>query len=240
MNMLAEMKDNRVLTVADYEARIMLYKEQIGTGYIGIGRTLLEAKKSGTIPHGQWESWVTGVTGLSMRQAQRCMQAAIEIREGSAMARLEMSKALMLLSSGLDEDQREEIAGKAADGGETVKELKEEIRQTKLRLVQESGAAAEIREALKNAKTEAEQLRQQMSAQLDAFNQARQEAADQAYRRGSEDAEEEARRKARLEQSDMLGQIGKLNSEIRLLQRELDVSKRHRRQSRSARSVSWR
>ena len=55
----------RAMTVADYEARIYLYREQAVTGYIGIGRTLNEAKAAGVVPHGAWESWVEGVTGQS-------------------------------------------------------------------------------------------------------------------------------------------------------------------------------
>ena len=129
MTMLAKETEGRVLALADYEARIHLYKEQIGTGYIGIGRTLNEAREAGVVPHGQWESWVTEVTGLTPRQAQRCMQAAREIRDGSQLARLEMSKALLLLSSGLDEDTREEVAKAAADEGATVKRLRQEIRE---------------------------------------------------------------------------------------------------------------
>ena len=125
------MNETRVLTVADYEARIHLYKEQIGIGYIGIGRTLNEAKESGLVPAGQWEAWMVDVTGLTVRQAQRCMQAAREIKDGSAMARLEMSKAMRLLSSGLDEDQREELAAKASQDELTVKELEAEIRKLK-------------------------------------------------------------------------------------------------------------
>lgn len=128
MTMLAEQKNVNVLTLADYEARIRLYKEQIGTGYIGIGRTLNEAKAAGVVPHGEWETWVERTTGLSPRNAQRCMQAAREIKDGSALARLEMTKALMLLSSGLDEESRETVAREAADESATVKELRERIK----------------------------------------------------------------------------------------------------------------
>ena len=123
--------ENKILTVADYEARIHLYREQIGIGYIGIGRTLIEAKEAGVVPAGQWEAWVQDVTGLTVRQAQRCMQAAREIKDGSALARLEMSKAMRLLSSGLDEDQREELAAKASQDELTVRELEAEIRKLK-------------------------------------------------------------------------------------------------------------
>ena len=199
MTMLANVKENKVMTLADYEARIYLYKEQIGTGYIGIGRTLIEAKEAKVVPHGQWETWVTETTGLTARQAQRCMQAATEIKDGSAMARLEMSKALLLLSSGLDEETREEIATQAADEGATVKDLREQLKQAKLKLVQETGAGAEIREALKTLEAERKQLEQQLRAleqaygdkleeQMKARNRVFQEelavARDDAYRRG--------------------------------------------------------
>ena len=174
----------RVLTLADYEARIHLYKEQIGTGYIGIGRTLNEAKEAKVVPHGQWESWVTETTGLTPRQAQRCMQAAAEIREGSAMARLEMSKALMLLSSGLDEETREEIAGKAAEEGATVKDLREQLKQAKLKLVQETGAGMEIRDALRKAEDDLAQMQDQMKAAEQGYKTRLDMAREDAYKRG--------------------------------------------------------
>ena len=184
MTMLAEKTETRALTLADYEARIHLYKEQIGTGYIGIGRTLNEAKAAQVVPHGQWETWVTETTGLTPRQAQRCMQAATEIRDGSALAKLEMSKALMLLGSGLDEEAREEIAEKAVEEGATVKELREQLRKAKLQIVQETGAAAEIREALKSAEADREQLEQQIRARESAYRANIDEAREDAYRRG--------------------------------------------------------
>ena len=187
MTMLANRDEGRVLTLADYEARIHLYREQIGTGYIGIGRTLNEAKAAKVVPHGQWESWVTETTGLTPRQAQRCMQAASEIREGSAMARLEMSKALMLLGSGLDEDVQEEIAQKAVDEGATVKALREEVRQAKLKLVQETGAATEIRDALKKAEEEREHLEQQLKATISAYQTRLDEETEKAYQQGQDD-----------------------------------------------------
>jgi len=163
MEMLAKREEGRVVTLAEYEARIHLYKEQIGTGYIGIGRTLNEAKEAKVVPHGQWEEWVTKTTGLTPRQAQRCMQAATEIREGSAMARLEMSKALLLLGSGLDEEAREEIAAKAADDGATVKALREEIQQVK---------------------AERQQVEDQLRAREEAHREQLETVRDEAYRRG--------------------------------------------------------
>ena len=205
MTMLANRTEGRALTLADYEARIHLYKEQIGVGYIGIGRTLNEAKAAGVVPHGQWESWVTETTGLTPRQAQRCMKAATEIRDGSAMAQLEMSKALMLLGSGLDADAQEAIAAQAAEEGATVRALKEEIRKAKeaqeaadaenaqsiralkLKLVQETGATTEIRAALKKAEQDRDALKRQLEATIDAYKKRMDEEAGAAYRRGLQD-----------------------------------------------------
>ena len=202
MTMLAKTTETRALTLADYEARIHLYKEQIGTGYIGIGRTLIEAKEAKVVPHGQWEAWVTQTTGLSPRNAQRCMQAATEIRDGSSLARLEMSKALLLLSSGLDGEEREELAKKAADEGATVKALRDEIAEIKkareaeqadaadavkalkVQLVRETGAAAEIREALKKAEADREQLEQQIRARETVYQDRLSQAREDAYKRG--------------------------------------------------------
>ena len=184
MTMLANRTETRALTLADYEARIHLYKEQIGVGYIGIGRTLIEAKEAKVVPHGQWESWVTETTGLTPRQAQRCMQAATEIKDGTAMARLEMSKALLLLGSGLDEGTREEIAAKAADEGVTVKDLREQLKQAKLKLVQETGAATEIRDALRKAEEDREQIEAQLRATERAWKDRLEEAREDAFKRG--------------------------------------------------------
>lgn len=151
------------LSLAEYEARIHLYKEQIGTGYIGIGKTLIEAKEAKVVPHGQWEAWVTKTTGLTPRQAQRCMQAATEIREGSAMAKLEMSKALLLLGSGLEEDEREAIAERASEEGATVKALREEIQQ---------------------ARAAQKEVENQLRAREEAHREQLEAVKEDAYRRG--------------------------------------------------------
>jgi hypothetical protein len=228
MTTLANRTEARVLTLADYEARIHLYKEQIGTGYIGIGRTLNEAKAAQVVPHGQWESWVTQTTGLTPRQAQRCMQAATEIRDGSVLAQLEMSKAILLLGSGLDEETREEIAGEAAEEGATVKALREEIRKAKeaqaaadaenaetvkalkLQVVRESGAAAEIREALKKAQAERAEIEQQMAAAMNEYKAQMDNAVGDAYRRGMTDQAEGLRADLRKE---FQGKIDYINGE---------------------------
>lgn len=195
-NTMLREKGARRLTIADYEARIHLYKEQIGIGYIGIGRTLNEAKEAGAVPAGQWEAWVTDVTGLTIRQAQRCMQAAREIRDGSALARLEMSKAMRLLSSGLDEDQREELAQRADEEKLTVKALEDEIRKLRQghdQAVEQAKAWEErAKEAFSEGQKAAEraqtveqnlqlvQVEEKARKKISMLDEARQAAIDQA------------------------------------------------------------
>ena len=186
MTMLAKTTE-RALGLADYEARIRIYREQAVSGFLGIGRTLNEAKASGAVPHGEWESWVERTTGMAIRQAQRCMQAAQEIAPGSALERLDMSKAILLLSSGLDAEQKEALAGKAAEDGASVRELREQIRKLKMEKVQEAGAAAEIRTALQQAESERDELKGQMAAAVQAVREDAERQATEAYERGTKD-----------------------------------------------------
>ena len=211
MTMLAAVENTHIMTLADYEARIYLYKEQIGTGYIGIGRTLLEAKEAEIVPHGEWEEWVERTTGLNIRQAQRCMKAAREIKDGSALARLEMSKAIMLLASGLDEDAQEAIAQRATDEGATVKQLRKEIREKQeeanemARVAREyiqdadkqckrandaEAAAQGMESALREVTQENESLRGQLEGVRDFVAQEKQKAADEARAAAADEARE--------------------------------------------------
>ena len=188
-----QMAGGRALTVADYEARIWIYREQAVGGYIGIGKTLNEAKAAGVVGHGEWEAWVERTTGLSIRQAQRCMRAAQEIREGSFLGQLDISKATMLLASGLDEEEREILGARAADGA-TVKELKEEIRQLKVAKVHDTGALAEAKGELKKAQAERDQIRAQMQALHRGFEARADEIRKAAYIQGKDDGTKEGGR----------------------------------------------
>ena len=130
-NLINSLNRPQALSVRGYEERILMYKEQVIGGYIGIGRTLIEAKETGAVPHGEWEEWATATTGMSIRNVQRCMQAAREISDGSPLAKLDMSKALLLLSSGLDDEKREAIGAAAAEEQISVKELRRRITEAK-------------------------------------------------------------------------------------------------------------
>jgi len=177
MTMLANVERNHApMTLVDYEARIYLYKEQIGTGYIGIGRTLNEAKAAKVVPHGQWEAWVEQTTGMNIQSAQRCMKAARKIKDGSALAQLEMSKALALLSSGLDEDTREGLAQQAVDESESLAALREEIK--KKQTAMEEAIQGAIKTAARAAKAEKQAFdnAERLKAAQEQAEEARKEA----------------------------------------------------------------
>lgn len=229
-----------IITLAHYEARIALYKEQIGTGYIGIGKTLNEAKEAGAVPHGEWEGWVERVTGLTIRQAQKCMQAAREIRDGSELAKLEMSKAIMLLGSGLEEEEREQLARKSAEEGGTVKQLREEIervkkekqaevdeameavRQLKVQVVNETGAATALKQQLQEADRKNMDLTGQLESARELMKAEADRAATAAYQQARKDTENEIRQDIReeyLRKTDFLRQQkNTLDTQVEMLQ----------------------
>lgn len=109
------------------EQRIATHMQHAGDELLGVGMCLIEAKEQGLVPHGQWVGWVQQHTGMSERQAQRLMQAAREILQGSVMSTLPFSKMQTLLA--LPEPQREEMAQRAEDESLTVKQLREEVKK---------------------------------------------------------------------------------------------------------------
>lgn len=230
-----------IITLAHYEARIALYKEQIGTGYIGIGKTLNEAKEAGAVPHGEWEGWVERVTGLTIRQAQKCMQAAREIRDGSELAKLEMSKAIMLLGSGLEEDEREELARKTAEEGGTVKQLREEIervkaakqaevdeameavRQLKVQVVNETGTATVLKQQLKEADKRNYDLTGQLESARELMKAESERAATAAYQRGHDEGRHEGETNANNLITRLHREKSQLETDKYNLQKQLDT-----------------
>ena len=111
------------------EARIEVNLCSAYEKIVEVGRCLLAAKEQKLVPHGQWEAWVTKTTGMNERQAQRWMQIAREVPEGSYLSRLEVGKMRMILA--LPEEQREPLARKTVEEDIDTKTLKAEIRKLK-------------------------------------------------------------------------------------------------------------
>jgi chromosome segregation ATPase len=148
------------------------------------------------------------------------------------MARLDISKALLLISSGLDEEAQEAIAEKAAREDTTVKALKEELRKAKLQVVQETGAAAEIREELKRIRSERESLENQLKATIEGYQkrmdmdeekyrQQMDEECGKAYRRGVEEKATGLEKEIRKEFQDKIDYINSERARLEEARKDL-------------------
>ena len=126
------------------EARIEVNLCSAYEKIVEVGRCLLAAKEQKLVPHGQWEAWVTKTTGMNERQAQRWMQIAREVPEGSYLSRLEVGKMRMILA--LPEEQREPLARKTVEEDIDTKTLKAEIRRLKGEVEKAEGETRRVRE----------------------------------------------------------------------------------------------
>ena len=116
---------NEMVTLQNIERRIAFHIQGAYANILEVGRCLIEAKESGLVPRGKWENWVMQQTGMSERSAQRIMQAAREVSPESAMNRLPISKIAAILA--LPEGQREEVAVKAVEENQSLRELQATI-----------------------------------------------------------------------------------------------------------------
>ena len=116
---------NEMVTLQNIERRIAFHIQGAYANILEVGRCLIEAKESRLVEHGQWADWVMQHTGMSDRSAQRIMQAAREVSPESAMNRLPISKIAAILA--LPEGQREEVAVKAVEENQSLRELQATI-----------------------------------------------------------------------------------------------------------------
>lgn len=123
------LSESNSLIVGMIEARIQEHMKMAYNGLLAVGRDLIEAKESGAIPHGEWEGWIQRNTGMTIRQAQRYMDVARNVPDGSAVARLPFSKMQLLITA--PEEKREALAQRTEQEGLTVRQLKEEIERLK-------------------------------------------------------------------------------------------------------------
>ena len=127
---------NEMVLLQNIERRIQTHIQGAYANIVEVGRCLIEAKETGVVPHGQFEEWAGRVTGLQKRSYQRLMQVAREVSPDSAMAKLPITKITAILS--LPEAQREEVAEKAVEENQSLRELQatidamnEELRATR-------------------------------------------------------------------------------------------------------------
>ena len=167
--------------LAVIEYRIHEHMTNAAGHLLGVGQCLNEAKAGGLVPHGEWENWVARNTGFTVRQAQRMMNAARQVPEGSMLAQLPFSKiqACLQLPSA---DEREAMAQRAQDEGLTLRQLQDEIKREKQRADAAEAKRLEVEGNLRSHTAQAAHERKQLRAQL-ADAEAR--AAEAAGRGGA-------------------------------------------------------
>ena len=119
-----------LMTLGQIEFRIHEHVRGACEDLLAVGRLLNEAKDGGYVPHGQWAEWVRQHTGFNPRTAQRLMQTARMVPEGSELSRLPISQVQAILALP-DPEAQNSMAQRVEDEGLTLRELQEEIRKAK-------------------------------------------------------------------------------------------------------------
>lgn len=185
----ADMSASTDAALRTVEAQIGVYMRGAYANMIEVGRCLARAKEEKLVPHGEWEAWVQRNTGFSVRQAQRLMQAARAVPEGSAMAALPISKIQLLMA--LPEEERESAAEKAVQENATIRELRRQVAEAQQRIKDaEAGKEAFQQKLTDDYSRKVEQVRTQLDQAIhmrtDAENRVRQ--LEQALETASQSA----------------------------------------------------
>lgn len=185
------------------ESRIRLDLANAYEKVVDIGRCLQEVKDEGLVPHGEWESWVQRVAGMNIRQAQRWMQIAREVPEGSYLSQLQISQMREVLT--LPEAQREEVAKAAVEQGTDTKELKKQIAAMKKALKE---AKESEESAWENARVQASYAQEQEQKRIDMQAKLREAEKGNAEKGISAEAAREIEiLKGKLKDAEVFGQV---------------------------------
>jgi len=156
---------DKTAQLAVIEFRIHDHMSNAAGHLLAVGQCLNEAKAADLVPHGEWEAWVAKNTGFTVRQAQRMMQAAREVPEGSAMAQLPMTKIQACLQLPSPED-RETMAQRVQDEGLTLRQLQDEVKRANDRADRAERKRLEVEGNLRSHDAQAAHERKQLRQQL--------------------------------------------------------------------------
>ena len=159
------------------EAHVEACRDAVLTNAVELGRWLVRAKEEDIVPHGEWEDWVRMHAGMSERSAQRLMQAAREVPEGSPLERLGVAKieALLALPAGEREAAAEEMDAANLSSRQVWREVRERAGKTPDKA--EKLDPGEALRAAKAAKVEATAARAELDATRIELERARQTLA---------------------------------------------------------------
>ena len=146
------------------EAHVEACRDAVLSNAVELGRWLNRAKEEQIVPHGEWEEWVRTHAGMSERSAQRLMQAAREIPEGSPLERLGVAKieALLMLPAAEREAAAEEMDAANLSSRQVWREARE--RAGKGPDKSDRLDPGEALRMAKAAKEETEELKRQLEA----------------------------------------------------------------------------
>ena len=162
-----------LVSLANIEYRIAVHIQGAYENLLEVGKALNEAKDANLVPHGQWEAWVQKNTNMSERSAQRLMQAAREVRSGSMMSKLPVTKIQAILA--LPEADREPMAEKAVADNLSLRQLQEEIKAQKARVAALEGMNRRANERANASEHNARQARTMADKAIKRANDAERE-----------------------------------------------------------------
>lgn len=124
-----------IVALDQLAVEIRFYSQQTAQNILEVGTRLIAAKKQ--VESGQWEEWLKGQVGYTIRTAQRFMKCAERFNNASMSSLLTPSQMFELLSLPADETETF-IEQKKAEGNPvedmTVKALRQEVKEYKDKL----------------------------------------------------------------------------------------------------------
>ncbi|MDU7164215.1 MAG: DUF3102 domain-containing protein [Anaerococcus vaginalis] len=121
---------NELVSLNQLVSEIKFFENQAVVSYWEIGKRLSKAKEQ--VGHGNWENWVNGNLGYSLRTTNDLMKVYKEISNPQALADLSYTKVVNILS--IPAENRQEFVKKHDVEDMTTRQLQAEIKEYKKNL----------------------------------------------------------------------------------------------------------
>lgn len=118
---------NELVSLNQLISEIKFFENQAVISYWEIGKRLSKAKEQ--VGHGNWENWVNGNLGYSLRTTNDLMKVYKEISNPQALADLSYTKVVNILS--IPAENRQEFVEKHDVEDMTTRQLQAEIKEYK-------------------------------------------------------------------------------------------------------------
>lgn len=118
---------NELVSLNQLVSEIKFFENQAVVSYWEIGKRLSKAKEQ--VGHGNWENWVNGNLGYSLRTTNDLMKVYKEISNPQALANLSYTKVVNILS--IPAENRQEFVENHKVEDMTTRQLQAEIKEYK-------------------------------------------------------------------------------------------------------------